>query len=73
MDYSTIFNKYITTDNRPFALLSKSVVFPSDMSLPCYDKKYIDTDIPWTILSYQLYKTIEHWWILASLNRSDIF
>lgn len=73
MDYSNIFKKYTTIEERDFAMLTRSIVFPSDKDLQCYGKLYIDVDIAWTLISYKLYGTIEHWWILSSLNKNDIF
>lgn len=73
MNYNNIFTKYTTIEECPFSLLTRSIIFPSDTDLPWYDKFYVDTDMAWTILSYRLYGSIEHWWVLASLNRSDIF
>lgn len=72
-DYSYIFNGYYTEEGTPFYLLNKRVVFPNDKSLNFYAKYYVDDDIPWTVLSYNLYGTIDYWWVLSSLNRSMIF
>lgn len=72
-NYTNIFNVYYTQEDEPFYFLSKSVVFPEDKSLYFYKKYYIQDDIPWTILSYQLYGTIDYWWVLAALNKSMIF
>lgn len=73
MNYSQIFRQYSTKENLPFLLLNKRVEFPSDKTLYIYDIKLVDSDTPWTILSYILYGTIEYWWILCSLNQSSIF
>lgn len=73
MDYSSIFNIYETTENIPFLLLNRSVIFPEDTTLELYDSTYITSDTPWTILSYKIYNKIEYWWILCSINKSSIF
>jgi hypothetical protein len=72
-DYSYIFNGYYTEEGIPYYLLNKSVIFPHDKSLSFYARYYVDEDIAWTILSYQLYGTIDYWWVLSSLNKSMIF
>ena len=73
MNPSDIFNQYITTEGVSFLNLSKHVVFPEDKSLDIYKVRYISEDTPWTVLSYKLYKTIDYWWILCSLNKENKF
>ena len=73
MKYDSIFNSYLTTEGVPFTLKSRSIKFPEDMSLEIYDKIYVSGNIPWTILSYQIYNTIDYWWILATLNSKYVF
>ena len=73
MDYSTIFNNYTTREGIPFTLKSRSIKFPDDMTLGIYGKMYVSANIPWTILSYKIYNTIEHWWILSTLNSKYVF
>ena len=73
MDYTKIFRTYRTKENIPFYLLNKRVEFPSDKSLYIYDSTLIDTNTPWTILSYKIYNTIDYWWVLCSINPSSIF
>lgn len=71
--YSSIFNLYQTKEGQDFLMLNRKIEFPSDMTLYIYDTKVINDNIAWTILSYQLYETIDYWWILAKLNSSSIF
>lgn len=73
MDYSSIFNNYTTTEGIKFTLKNRCVRFPEDKTLPIYGKVHIGTNTPWTILSYNLYGTIEHWWILSTLNPHMVF
>ena len=56
--YKNIFKEYNTKENIPFLLLNRRVVFPEDESLPIYNNRYISSDTPWTILSYQIYNDI---------------
>lgn len=63
----------MTKEGIPFTLKSRSIKFPDDMTLEIYDKIYAPANIPWTILSYRLYNTIEHWWILSTLNSKYVF
>lgn len=69
---TSIFNNYRTSEGVPFYLLSKSVSFPSNND-DIYGYMYVAENIPWTILSYQLYDTIDYWWVLSNLNSNSPF
>lgn len=71
--YNNLFNLYYTSENIPFTLKNRSIVFPEDANSPIYQIKYISIDTPWTVLSYNLYNTIDYWWVLCSLNKADVF
>lgn len=73
LDYTKIFSTYQSDSGDEFILLNSSVAFPEDKTLNIYDTMYINANIPWTVLSWQLYGTIDHWWILSSLNRDDSY
>ena len=72
-DFNNLFNLYYTTEGIPFTLKNRAVAFPEDISNPIYGIKYVAENTPWTILSYNLYGTINYWWILCNLNQSQIF
>ena len=73
MDLTDIFNGYYSSEGIPFYNLSKSVKFPEDDNLDFYLYLYNSEDIPWTVLSYNIYNTIDYWWVLSSLNKSNYF
>lgn len=72
-DYQSLFNLYFTSEGIPFSLKNRSIAFPDDMTNPIYEKKYISINTPWTVLSHNLYGTIDFWWVLSMLNKSSIF
>ena len=71
--YKDIFNDYKTVEGIPFKLFNKRIVFPEDKNLSIYAYTNITADTPWTILSYQIYGTIEYWWILCALNEYNMY
>lgn len=73
MKYTEIFRTYKTKEGQLFHLLNKRINFPDNKNLEIYDSLEITANTPWTILSYNLYKSIEYWWILTSINPSSIF
>lgn len=73
INYTGIFSSYYTAEGQPFLNLNKRVVFPSDINNEIYEKYHIQDNTPWTVLSHQLYKTIDYWWVLCSLNHTMVF
>ncbi|MBR4890151.1 MAG: hypothetical protein IKU15_02390 [Clostridia bacterium] len=71
--YENIFKTYKTSEGIPFYLLNRRVIFPDDKTLYIYGRKFISTNIAWTVLSYQIYGTIEYWWVLCALNKSNMY
>lgn len=72
-NYSSIFNSYETSEGLPFYLLNRKIELPSDKSLYLYDDFLVSENTPWTILSWQLYNTIDYWWVLSALNPENKF
>lgn len=70
-EYQSIFKEYISSENLPFKMLNRRVIFPEDKNSPIYSFKNITTDTPWTVLSYQIYGSINYWWILCALNEDN--
>lgn len=71
--YNHLFNLYFTRERIPFTLKNRSISFPQDKTNPIYETKAISINTPWTVLSHNLYGTINYWWVLSSLNKSQIF
>lgn len=71
--YNNLFNLYFSAEGIPFTLKNRSIAFPEDKTNPIYQKKAISINTPWTVLSHNLYGTVDYWWILSSLNKSQIF
>ena len=72
--YENIFNvNLIDTDGTDlyFYNLLNKVVFPDDISDEVIDTIVLQSDTPWTTLSYQLYGTISLWWVVYLLNKPD--
>jgi hypothetical protein len=67
-NYNSIFTVHETSEGIPFYILNRRIQLPTDKSLFIYDSTTASEDTPWTILSYQLYNTIEYWWVLSALN-----
>lgn len=70
--YENIFNVNLIEDNNVyFYNLLNKVIFPDDISDEFTDKITLMSDKPWTMLSFQLYGTINLWWTVYLLNKPD--
>ena len=72
--YENIFNVgLVNNDGKSFYtynLLNK-VIFPETLDSNIIAEITLTSDKPWTMLSFQLYGTIELWWIVYLLNKPD--
>ena len=72
--YENIFNvSLLDNDGKDlyFYNILDKVIFPDDISDEYIDKVTINTDKPWTTLSYELYGTIQLWWVVFLLNKPE--
>ncbi|MDB4396159.1 hypothetical protein N9Z65_00940 [bacterium] len=70
--YENIFNvNLVDGSNIYFYNLLNKVIFPEDISSTYTDEITLTSDRPWTMLSFQLYGTINLWWTVYLLNKPD--
>ena len=67
--YENIFTLYENENNQLFYNLKSSVNFPSEIDERFLSYYTVDTVIPWTIASYNIYGTIFLWWTITELNK----
>jgi hypothetical protein len=72
--YENIFNVNLIDYNGSnfyfYNLLTK-VIFPDSISDDLINEITLVADKPWTTLSYELYGTIQLWWVIYLLNKPD--
>lgn len=70
--YENLFNvNLIEGTNMYFYNILNKVIFPEDISDEFIDEITLMSDKPWTMLSFQLYGTINLWWVVYLLNKPD--
>jgi hypothetical protein len=70
--YENLFNVNLIEDsNTYFYNILNKVIFPDDISDELIDEITLMSDKPWTMLSFQLYGTIDLWWVVYLLNKPD--
>ncbi len=68
--YENIFKVYQTGDkNFYFYNINKKIEIPSDLDESFFDYVNLNSKIPLTTLSYQLYGTTYLWWLLMVINK----
>lgn len=71
--YENIFNVYTTQKDENsfyyyYNILNK-IVIPTFIDGSIYDTVTLNKRLPWTTFSFQLYKTIDLWWLLFLINK----
>lgn len=71
--YENIFNVYSTQKDENsfyyyYNILNK-IVIPSSLDSSVYDTVTLNKRLPWTTFSFQLYQTINLWWLLFLINK----
>jgi hypothetical protein len=70
--YENIFNiSLVDNSGKNFYIynLLDKVIFPETLSTEVLAQQTILTDKPWTMLSFELYGTIDLWWVIYLLNK----
>ena len=65
--YENIFNVYID-DNYYFYNIMNTISFENLDNEEYYYYYKVDRSLPWTIISYENYKTIHLWWLICICN-----
>ncbi len=45
------------------------IIFPEDLSGDTYEDMIVQVDTPWTTLSFNIYGTINLWWVVYLINK----
>lgn len=72
--YENIFNVNLLEDsgnNFYYYNLLNKIVFPENIDSDLIDEITLLSDKPWTTLSFDLYNTIQLWWVIYLLNKPD--
>ena len=67
--YEKIFKLYQTNNNQYFYNLIQSVFLPDKLDKRALFSITVLKQQPWTAVSYNVYKTIELWWLILLTNK----
>jgi hypothetical protein len=66
--YENIFKVYQNKDKQYFYNITKKITFPTNLDPSQFFLYTMPKKMPWTMVSFNLYNTIELWWLLCILN-----
>lgn len=67
--YENIFKLYSTENNQYFYNLLQSIYLPQNIDENYVYYQQINKRTPWTIISFNAYKTIDLWWLICLANQ----
>jgi hypothetical protein len=67
--YEKIFKLYQTDNNQYFYNIIQSVFLPDELDKRALFYITVQKQQPWTTISYNVYKTIELWWLILLTNK----
>lgn len=67
--YENIFKLYSTEQSQYYYNLLQSVYLPDQISEEYIYYQSISHKMPWTIVSFNAYKTLDLWWLICLVNK----
>ena len=67
--YEKIFKLYQTDNNQYFYNIIQSIFLPDKLDKRALFYITVQQQQPWTTISYNVYKTIELWWLILLTNK----
>lgn len=52
-----------------YNLLSNSITIDSELDSSTYYEIFVEKSIPWTVVSYNEYRTMHLWWLIMEVNK----
>lgn len=67
--YENIFRVYTNKDNQYYYNLLQSVFMPDNLNEEYVYYQSINSKTPWTLISFNAYRTVELWWLICLTNQ----
>ena len=67
--YENIFKVYTTGNSQYYYNLLQSIFLPEKLNSDLIYYQSLNTKTPWTVVSFNAYKTIELWWLICLSNQ----
>jgi len=69
--YENIFKLYKTEYNQYYYNILNTVQFPDDLNPSVYYEITVSSKMPWTMISFNEYETMDLWWLICLVNKID--
>ena len=66
--YENIFKMYRNNDKQYYYNIIKKIVLPNNLDPTQFLIYPVKQSMPWTMVSFNIYSTIELWWLLCVVN-----
>lgn len=66
--YENIFKMYKDKGSKFYYNITKKITLPSDLDPSQFLYYPVKKRMPWTMISFNIYQTIELWWLLCIVN-----
>lgn len=66
--YENIFKLYTNNDSQYYYNLLQSIYLPENINEEFVYYQLVNESLPWTIISFNAYKTIDLWWLICLTN-----
>jgi len=67
--YENIFRVYTNKNNQYYYNLLQSVFMPENLNEEYVYYQSINSKTPWTLISFNAYRTVELWWLICLTNQ----
>lgn len=69
--YENIFKMYKTDYNQYYYNILNTVQFPENLNPSVYYEITVSSKMPWTMISFNEYETMDLWWLICLVNKID--
>ena len=69
--YENIFKMYKTIYNQYYYNILNTIQLPDDLNPSLYYNTQVSQKMPWTMISFNEYQTMDLWWLICLANKID--
>lgn len=69
--YENIFKVYTTTNKQYYYNILNTIQLPDDINPSIFYTIQVSQKMPWTMISFNEYQTMDLWWLICLANKID--
>ena len=67
--YENLFKMYKTENNQYYYNILNTIQMPEDINPAIYYEIKVSQQMPWTMISFNEYETMDLWWLICIVNK----